>query len=284
MTSFDSIGYAPSAQGVRPAASTSRNAHSSMTNPHLLLIDDDARLTRMVGDYLRTQGFDVDTAGTLADGRMRLAAGSYDALVLDLLLPDGDGLDFTRELRGQPATRRLPLMMLTARGEPTDRIVGLELGADDYLPKPFEPRELLARIHALMRRSSGALATTPGEAAADAPATPRFEPSGVPVTRGFGGWQIDWRNRMLISPEGIGLSLSNVEYRLLAAFAEHPGEVLSRGQLVELTRSAATESNERSIDLAVSRLRAKLRESLENPQFIRTVRGRGYQFTAELAR
>ena len=102
MTSFDSIGYAPSAQGVRPVASTSRNAYSSMTNPHLLLIDDDARLTRMVGDYLRTQGFDVDTAGTLADGRMRLAAGSYDALVLDLMLPDGDGLDFTRELRGQP--------------------------------------------------------------------------------------------------------------------------------------------------------------------------------------
>ena len=96
--------------------------------------------------------------------------------------------------------------------------------------------------------------------------------------------QIDWRNRMLINPEGVGLSLSNVEYRLLAAFAQHPGEVLSRGQLVELTRSAATESNERSIDLAVSRLRAKLRESLENPQFIRTVRGRGYQFTAELAR
>jgi len=156
------------------------------------------------------------------------------------------------------------------------------MGADDYVAKPFEPRELLARIHALIRRSSGTLAATANEPAAE-PAG-RFEPPGAPSARGFGGWQIDWRNRMLISPEGVGLSLSNVEYRLLAAFAEHPGEVLSRGQLVEMTRSAASENNERSIDLAVSRLRAKLRESLENPQFIRTVRGRGYQFTSELAR
>src|SRR6478609_9154878 len=158
MTHPDAMGYpffSPSApQSVRSAAPEPRGAFASMNNPHLLLIDDDARLTRMVGDYLRTQGFDVDTAGTLSEGRMRLGAATYDALVLDLMLPDGDGLDFTRELRGQPATRRLPLMMLTARGEPTDRIVGLELGADDYLPKPFEPRELLARVKALLRRSS----------------------------------------------------------------------------------------------------------------------------------
>src|SRR3954471_9837580 len=151
MTFTDSIGYPSSTQGPRSFASASRSLHSSMTNPHLLLIDDDSRLTRMVGDYLRAQGFDVDTAGTLAEGRMRLGSASYDALVLDLMLPDGDGLDFTRELRGQSATRRLPLMMLTARGEPTARIVGLELGADDYLPRPFEPRELLARVKALLR-------------------------------------------------------------------------------------------------------------------------------------
>jgi two-component system phosphate regulon response regulator OmpR len=107
----------------------------------------------MVGDYLRRNGYDVDTAGSLAAGRERLRAGSYDALLLDLMLPDGDGLDLTRELRADPRLRRMPLLMLTARGEPLDRMIGLELGADDYLPKPFEPRELLARVKALLRRS-----------------------------------------------------------------------------------------------------------------------------------
>ncbi len=120
----------------------------------LLLIDDDLRLTDMVGGYLRQNGFEVDTAGSLAAGRERLKGPPYDALLLDLMLPDGDGLDFTRELRTQARTRRLPLLMLTARGEPMDRIVGLEIGADDYLPKPFEPRELLARVKALLRRAA----------------------------------------------------------------------------------------------------------------------------------
>ena len=120
----------------------------------LLLIDDDARLTDMVSGYLRHNGFEVDTAGTLAAGREQLKQAHHDALLLDLMLPDGDGLDFTRELRSQPRTRRLPLLMLTARGEPMDRIVGLEIGADDYLPKPFEPRELLARVKALLRRAA----------------------------------------------------------------------------------------------------------------------------------
>ena len=120
----------------------------------LLLIDDDARLSAMVGDYLGQAGFDITLAGSLAAGRERLAAESFDALVLDLMLPDGDGLDLCRELRANTRTRQLPLLMLTARGEPLDRIVGLELGADDYLPKPFEPRELLARVKALLRRAT----------------------------------------------------------------------------------------------------------------------------------
>ena len=120
----------------------------------LLLIDDDQRLTDMVGAYLRGQGFEVECAGSLAGGRQQLERGPFDALVLDLMLPDGDGLDFTRALRAEPRFRRLPLLMLTARGEPTDRIVGLELGADDYLGKPFEPRELLARLKALLRRAA----------------------------------------------------------------------------------------------------------------------------------
>ena len=248
-----------------------------------LIVDDDPALRELVGEHLTRYGLTARLADSAAAMRRELARGGIDIVLLDLMLPDGDGIELCRDLRMHS---KMPVIMLTAQGDPISRVLGLEMGADDYVAKPFEPRELLARIHALMRRSSGALAGTPaGEGVApDAGPPGRLEPPGAPVSRGFGGWQIDWRNRMLVSPEGVGLSLSNVEYRLLAAFADHPGEVLSRGQLVELTRSAATESNERSIDLAVSRLRAKLRESLENPQFIRTVRGRGYQFTAELAR
>jgi two-component system OmpR family response regulator len=246
-----------------------------------LIVDDDPALRELVGDHLTRYGLQARLADSAAAMRRELQRGGIDIVLLDLMLPDGDGIELCRDLR---VHSKMPVIMLTAQGDPISRVLGLEMGADDYVAKPFEPRELLARIHALMRRSSGALATSPGDPAFDASAPPRFEPAGMAPTRDFGGWQIDWRNRMLVDPEGVGLSLSNVEYRLLAAFAEHPGEVLSRGQLVEMTRSAATESNERSIDLAVSRLRAKLRESLENPQFIRTVRGRGYQFTAELAR
>ena len=247
-----------------------------------LIVDDDPALREIVGEHLTRYGLTARLADSAAAMRRELARGGIDIVLLDLMLPDGDGIELCRDLR---VHSKMPVIMLTAQGDPISRVLGLEMGADDYVAKPFEPRELLARIHALMRRSSGALAGAPSEtAAADASAAPRIDTPGLPASRGFGGWQIDWRNRMLVSPEGVGLSLSNVEYRLLAAFADHPGEVLSRSQLVELTRSAATESNERSIDLAVSRLRAKLRESLENPQFIRTVRGRGYQFTAELAR
>ncbi|MFL6696497.1 MAG: response regulator [Vitreoscilla sp.] len=248
-----------------------------------LIVDDDPSLRELVGDHLTRYGLQARLADSAAAMRHELERGGIDIVLLDLMLPDGDGIELCRDLRMHS---KMPVIMLTAQGDPISRVLGLEMGADDYVAKPFEPRELLARIHALMRRSSGALAATSpgGEAGVQACAAPRFEPPSVQSARGFGGWQIDWRNRMLINPEGVGLSLSNVEYRLLAAFAEHPGQVLSRGQLVEMTRSPATESNERSIDLAVSRLRAKLRESLENPQFIRTVRGRGYQFTAELAR
>ena len=247
-----------------------------------LIVDDDPALRELVGDHLTRYGLSARLADSAAAMRRELQRGGIDIVLLDLMLPDGDGIELCRDLR---VHSKLPVIMLTAQGDPISRVLGLEMGADDYVAKPFEPRELLARIHALMRRSSGTLAAANGSEAGDnAAAAPRVEPAGTPLPRGFGGWQIDWRNRMLISPEGVGLSLSNVEYRLLAAFADHPGEVLSRSQLVEMTRSAASESNERSIDLAVSRLRAKLRESLEDPQFIRTVRGRGYQFTAELAR
>ena len=246
-----------------------------------LIVDDDPALRELVGDHLTRYGLTARLADSAAAMRRELARGGIDIVLLDLMLPDGDGIELCRDLRMHS---KLPVIMLTAQGDPISRVLGLEMGADDYVAKPFEPRELLARIHALIRRSSGTLAPGAAEPAGELGAAPQFAPPGLSASARFGGWLVDWRNRMLVSPEGTGLSLSNVEYRLLAAFAERPGEVLSRGQLVEMTRSAASESNERSIDLAVSRLRAKLRESLENPQFIRTVRGRGYQFTAELAR
>jgi two-component system OmpR family response regulator len=244
-----------------------------------LIVDDDPALRELVGDHLTRYGLAARLADSAAAMRQELQRGGIDIILLDLMLPDGDGIELCRDLRKHS---KMPVIMLTAQGDPISRVLGLEIGADDYVAKPFEPRELLARIHALIRRSSGALAPgAPAGAAGDA--APRLGPPPSPSLPDFGGWQIDWRNRMLISPEAVGLSLSNVEYRLLAAFADHPGEVLSRAQLVELTRSAASDSdsNERSIDLAVSRLRAKLRESPEHPRFIRTVRGRGYQFTGE---
>ncbi len=179
--------------------------------PRLLLIDDDARLSAMVGDYLRTGGFEVDAAGSLAAGRERLAVQPYDALVLDLMLPDGDGLDLTRELRGNPRTRHLPLLMLTARGEPLDRIVGLELGADDYLPKPFEPRELLARVKALLRRA--------------APTHSDDE-----VLR-FGRLEVDLGGRVA-RLDGKPCELTSHQFDLLVVLAQHPGRVLSRDQIM----------------------------------------------------
>lgn len=237
-----------------------------------LVVDDDADLRRLVGDHLVRHGLIVRAAPDAQAMRAELARGGIDVVLLDLMLPDADGLELCRELR---AVSALPLIFVSAQGDPISRVLGLEMGADDYVAKPFEPRELLARIHALVRRSRGQLV---------AGGAPPRSPAGAfaRMSRGFCGWQVDWRNRLLISPENVGLALSNAEYRLLAAFAERPGEVLSRVELAEMTRGPSDERSERGIDLAVSRLRAKLRDSPDNPRIIRTVRGRGYQFSAEL--
>ena len=236
-------------------------AVTDMSAAKLLLIDDDARLTSMVGEYLRGHGFDVDTAGSLASGRERLRSAPYDALVLDLMLPDGDGLEMTRELRGDARTRRLPLLMLTARGEPMDRIIGLEIGADDYLAKPFNPRELLARARNVLRRWELA----PRKTAAD----------GVSRYR-FAGWTLDAAARELIDPEGSRQTLTGAEYRLLLAFVSHPNRVLSRHQLIELTSTRRSELFDRSVDVRVSRLRQLLRDQSRTPHIIKTVYGDGY--------
>ena len=223
----------------------------------LLLIDDDARLSAMVGDYLRNAGFEVDVAATLAAGRERLHDAAYDALLLDLMLPDGDGLEFTRTLRGDARTRRLPLLMLTARGEPMDRIVGLELGADDYLGKPFEPRELLARVKALLRRAQP-------EAAADE------------VLR-FGRLEIDLGARQA-RVDGKSCDLTGHQFELLAVLAQAAGRVLSRDQIMDALRGHPMEAFDRSIDVHVSRIRAAIEEDPKNPQRVLTVRGVGYLF------
>jgi two-component system, OmpR family, phosphate regulon response regulator OmpR len=223
----------------------------------LLLIDDDLRLTDMVGGYLRQHGFEVDSAGSLAAGREKLKQGSYDALLLDLMLPDGDGLDFTRELRGQPRTRRLPLLMLTARGEPMDRIVGLEIGADDYLPKPFEPRELLARVKALLRRA----APEPGD---DEVLT-------------FGRLEVDLGARRA-RLAGQVCDLTSHQFELLTVLAKAPGRVLSRDQIMDALKGHPLEAFDRSIDVHISRIRAVIEDDPKAPKRVLTVRGAGYVF------
>jgi two-component system, OmpR family, phosphate regulon response regulator OmpR len=223
----------------------------------LLLIDDDLRLTSMVGDYLRRNGYEVDAAGSLAAGREALRARPYDALLLDLMLPDGDGLDLTRELRGDPKTRRLPLLMLTARGEPMDRIVGLEIGADDYLPKPFEPRELLARVKALLRRAQP-------------------EPAGDEILR-YGRLEVDLGARQA-RLDGTPCDLTSHQFDLLVVLAQSPGRVLSRDRIMDALKGHPLEAFDRSIDVHISRIRAVIEDDPKNPKRVLTVRGAGYVF------
>ena len=223
----------------------------------LLLVDDDARLVAMVKDYLGAAGYEVETAESLAAGRHQLAEHSYDAMVLDLMLPDGDGLDLCRELRSSPRTRHLPLLILTARGEPLDRIVGLELGADDYLPKPFEPRELLARVKALLRR-----------------ATPQT--SGDEVLR-FGRLEIDLGARQA-RVDGKPCDLTSHQFDLLVVLAQGAGRVLSRDQIMDGLKGHPLEAFDRSIDVHVSRIRAAIEDDPKSPKRLLTVRGVGYVF------
>ncbi len=223
----------------------------------VLLIDDDKRLTTMVGDYLRGNGYEIDTAGSLGTGRDRLRTGAYDALVLDLMLPDGDGLDLTRELRADTRLKRLPLLMLTARGEPLDRVVGLELGADDYLPKPFEARELLARLKALLRRAHP-------------------EPIAEDVMR-FGRLEIDLGARQA-RIGGQSCDLTGHQFDLLVVLAQSAGRVLSRDQIMDALKGHPMEAFDRSIDVHVSRIRACIEDDPKNPKRVLTVRGAGYVF------
>ena len=231
---------------------------ADMSNEHILLIDDDLRLSAMVGDYLRGHGYDVSNAPSLAAGRELLARQTFDALVLDLMLPDGDGLDLCKELRASPRHRHLPLLMLSARGEPTDRIVGLEVGADDYLPKPFEPRELLARIRALLRRAA------------------QSSDDGDDVLR-FGRLEVDNGLRQA-RLDGQSCDLTSYQFDLLHVLAQHPGRVMSRDQIMDALKGHPLEAFDRSIDVHISRIRAAIEDDPKEPRRILTVRGVGYVF------
>jgi len=227
---------------------------------HILIVDDDAEIRSLLRDYLERSGM---RAQAVADGRgMReaLEAGRFDLVILDLMLPGEDGLTLCRDLR---ARSNLPVIMLTARGEETDRIVGLEMGADDYVPKPFNPRELLARIKAVLRRAQS-LAPPAAEAR-------RLR---------FAGWTLDLTQRQLTSPDGVVVALSGGEYNLLKIFVEHPNRVLSRDQLLDLTHGRESTPFDRSIDVQVGRLRKRLGDTGDEPELIKTVRGEGYVLAA----
>jgi two-component system OmpR family response regulator len=231
----------------------------------ILIVDDDVELRELLRGYLGGNGFDVAVAGDAAALRRQLAAGAMpDLLILDLMLPGEDGLALCRALRADPATAALPILMLTARGEDTDRIIGLEMGADDYLPKPFNPRELLARIRSILRRAGDATRLVPVRALA------------------FAGWTLDLGARHLVDADGLVVPLSNGEFKLLRAFAENPYRVLSRDQLMDALAGREAGPFDRSVDVMVHRVRRRLRDDAREPQLVKTIRSEGYMLAAEV--
>src|ERR1700726_2329002 len=224
----------------------------------ILVIDDDVELCGLIAEYLQAEGFGVDCVHDGESGLQKSKAGSYLLAVLDVMLPGINGFEVLRRVR---AASRLPVLLLTARGEDVDRIVGLELGADDYLPKPFNPRELLGRIRAVLRRTAHA---------------PR-DPSPETVRAfSFSTWKLDTTTRTLTDTEGKEVALSGAEYRLLAVLLSSANRVLSRAQLTELLRGREADPFDRSIDVRVSRLRQILGDDARAPQIIKTVYGEGY--------
>lgn len=253
-----------------------------MAQVRCLLVEDDAQTRALVAEHLQGFGIEVQAVASGAALRAALLAGPPSALpdviVLDLMLPDARGLDLCRELRHpEHRARGVPIVMLTAQGDPMSRVVGLEMGADDYLGKPFEPRELVARIHAVLRRTRA-----PGGGGA--------APAQAAVLH-FSGWVFDRLRRTLCSPAQVVLELSAAEFRLLSVLVDHPRQVLSRERLLDLTRAPGVEVSERSIDLAISRLRSKLGGAggpaddagAADRSLIRTVRGEGYLFDTRVS-
>jgi len=230
---------------------------------HILVVDDQQEICDLVSEYLTDEGFRVSTARDGAGLREEMARQRVDLVILDLMLAGEDGLQLARELRG---VSDIGIIMLTGRAETVDRIIGLEMGADDYLPKPFHLRELLARVRSVLRRAASRAAERSG---GDGPRT-RIR---------FSDWTLDLSSRELLSPTGEDVRLTTGEFELLAAFVDHPNQVLSRDRLLDLSRHREAGPFDRTIDVQVGRLRRKLEDDPKNPTMIKTVRGGGYIFT-----
>lgn len=235
---------------------------------HILIVDDDREIRDLLSRFLVKHGYRVSTAPDGRDMRRIMADARIDLIVLDVMMPGETGLTLCGQVR---ATSKVPIIMLTAVAEDTDRIIGLELGADDYLAKPFNPRELLARIRAVLRRSDQR-----------EPVAPVENDGGAVLT--FSGWRLDLGTRQLTNPVGEPVELSTGEYDLLVAFAERPQRVLSRDRLLDLAKGRAAVAFDRSIDVQVGRLRRKIEIDASAPQLITTVRGGGYMFTPQVLR
>jgi two-component system OmpR family response regulator len=238
----------------------------STTQDHILVVDDDPEIRRLLQAYLEKNGLRVTTVGDGSAMWQALDQARVDLLVLDLMLPGVDGLELCRTLR---ARSRIPVIMLTARGDEMDRVLGLEMEADDYLAKPFSARELLARIKVVLRRVR------------ELPSAPVEEP---PAQLTFSGWELDTRTQNLMSPDGVVVALSHAEYQLLQVLVTHPNRVLSRDQLLDLTQGREAGPFDRSIDVLIGRLRRRLSDDAREPALIKTVRGRGYLFAGKVAR
>ncbi len=229
--------------------------------PHILVVDDHREIRELLAKYLTRNGFRVSVASGGVDMRQQMRTGTFDLVVLDIMMPGEDGLTLCRQLR---QASDIPVVLLTAVAEETDRIVGLELGADDYVTKPFNPRELLARIRAILRRAQG----------------PARAQQGEPGLYRFDRWQLDPGRRVLLDETGNDVRLGSAEFRLLLAFVTRPSVVLSRDQLLDITAGRPAQVFDRSIDNLVSRLRRRIERDPQNPTLIKTVWGDGYVFAA----
>jgi two-component system OmpR family response regulator len=232
---------------------------------HILIVDDDPNIRQLLRDYLRDMGYETSTAGNSAQMTRIIRTSRVDLVVLDLMLGGEDGLDITRELRHEHV---VPIVILSARGGLLDRILGLEMGADDYLPKPFDPRELVAKIKVVLRRTRALPAAPPAEASAFV---------------SFAGWRLDTRMKQMLSPDGVIVSLGGSDYRTLRALLDHPNRPLSREFLLDQVFGKERTPLDRSIDVCISRLRQHLKDAARRAALIRTVRNEGYMLVANVA-